>query len=135
MAPVSGEVKQRAGDRIARLAGHGLDLVSFWQASTEVLAGAVPHGGAPCWYTLDPASLLVTSHYQQGLPELPGEWFAHEYYQDDVNKLVDVARSQRGISTLHEATGGRPDRQPALALQHGPGRGPGADRRPAHPLR
>lgn len=96
MAPVSGEVKQRAGDRIARLAGHGLDLVSFWQASTEVLAGAVPHGGAPCWYTLDPASLLVTSHYQQGLPELPGEWFAHEYYQDDVNKLVDVARSQRG---------------------------------------
>ena len=105
MAPVSGEVKQRAGDRIARLAGHGLDLVSFWQASTEVLAGAVPHAGAPCWYTLDPASLLVTSHYQQDLPELPGAWFAHEYYQDDVNKLVDVARSQRGISTLHEATG------------------------------
>jgi DNA-binding CsgD family transcriptional regulator len=112
MAPVSGEVRQRTGDRIARLAGCGLDLVSFWQASTEVLAGAVPHGGAPCWYTLDPASLLVTSHYQQGLPELPGEWFAHEYYQDDVNKLVDVARSHRGISTLHEATGGDPTGSP-----------------------
>ena len=112
MAPVSGEVRQRAGDRITRLAGHGLDLVRFWQASTEVLAGAVPHGGAPCWYTLDPASLLVTSHYQQGLPELPSEWFAHEYYQDDVNKLVDVARSRRGISTLHEATGGDPTGSP-----------------------
>jgi hypothetical protein len=37
------DTKRRAGDKIARLAGGGLDLVSFWRASTEVLAGAVPH--------------------------------------------------------------------------------------------
>jgi hypothetical protein len=109
---VSGYVRQRASDRIARLAGRGLDLVSFWRASTEALASAVPHDFAPCWYTLDPASLLVTSHHQQGLPELPGEWFAHEYYQDDVNKLVDVVRSERGIQTLHEVTGGDPSSSP-----------------------
>jgi DNA-binding CsgD family transcriptional regulator len=112
MTRVSGYVRQRASDRIARLAGRGLDLVSFWRASTEALASAVPHDFAPCWYTLDPASLLVTSHHQQGLPELPGEWFAHEYYQDDVNKLVDVVRSERGIQTLHEVTGGDPSSSP-----------------------
>ena len=37
---------------------------------------------------------------------------AHEYYADDVHKLADVARSERGISTLHEATGGDPSRSP-----------------------
>jgi DNA-binding CsgD family transcriptional regulator len=109
---MSTDAKQRASDRITRLAGHGLDLVSFWRASTEVLASAVPHGWAPCWFTLDPASLLVTSHFDEGIPELPPQWLLHEYYQDDVNKLADVARSQRGISTLHEATGGDPTSSP-----------------------
>src|SRR5918995_3511932 len=112
MAPVSGEVRQRAGDRITRLAGHGLDLVRFWQASTEVLASAVPNDGAPCWFPLDPASLLVTSHFDEGVPKLPPQWALNEYYQDDVNKLADIARSQRGISTLHEATGGDPTSSP-----------------------
>jgi DNA-binding CsgD family transcriptional regulator len=109
---MSTDAKQRASDKIARLAGHGLDLVRFWRASTEVLARAVPHDFAPCWFTLDPASLLVTSHFDEGVPELPPQWLVHEYYQDDVNKLADVARSTRGISTLHEATGGDPTSSP-----------------------
>jgi hypothetical protein len=132
---MSADARQRAGDRIARLAGQGLDLVGFWRASTEALASAVPHYWAPCWFTLDPASLLVTSHFDEEIPELPPQWLVHEYYQDDVNKLADVARSKRGISTLHEATGRRPEQQPALARQHGPWWGPGADRRAAHPGR
>ena len=37
---------------------------------------------------------------------------AHEYFADDVHKLADVARSERGISTLHEVTGGDPSRSP-----------------------
>jgi DNA-binding CsgD family transcriptional regulator len=106
------DAKQRASDKLARLAGQGLDLVRFWRASSEVLASAVPHYGAPCWFTLDPASLLVTSHFDEGIPELPPQWLIHEYYQDDVNKLADVARSRRGISTLHEATGGDPTSSP-----------------------
>ena len=104
--------RQRASDRIARLAGQGLDLVSFWRASTEALAAAVPHYWAPCFYTLDPASLLVTSHFDEGIPELPPQWLIHEYYEDDVNKLADIARSERGIQTLHEATGGDPASSP-----------------------
>ena len=104
--------RDRACDRIAELAGGGHDLVTFWREATQVLVSAVPHYWTPCWYTLDPASLLVTSHFQEGLDELPAQWFANEYYADDVNKLADVARSQRGISTLYEATGGDPASSP-----------------------
>jgi DNA-binding CsgD family transcriptional regulator len=104
--------RQRAPDRIAELAARGLDLVTFWRDATEVLRCAVPFYETPCWYTLDPASLLVTSHFHEGLDELPPEWLAHEYYEDDVNKLADVARSPHGVSTLHEATGGDPASSP-----------------------
>jgi DNA-binding CsgD family transcriptional regulator len=109
---MSGYAMARAEERIARLAGQGLDLVAFWTAASEAVASAVPYYWAPCWYTLDPASLLVTSHFNAGMPEIPAEWLAQEYYQDDVNQLVDVARSGPGISTLHEATGGDPSSSP-----------------------
>lgn len=108
--------RRRAKERIARIAVEGLDLVTFWQESTEALTKTVPHYIAPCWYTVDPASLLVTSHYQSGLPELPSEWLAHEYFEDDYHKLADVARTERGISTLYEATGGDPTRSASWGL-------------------
>jgi hypothetical protein len=103
---MSGYAKQRARDRIAQLAGQGLDLVAFWRAATEALARAVPFYLTPCFYTMDPASLLITSHYHDGLPVIPPEWLALEYYREDFNKLADIARSPRGVGTLHEATGG-----------------------------
>jgi hypothetical protein len=109
---MSTDSRQLASDKLARLAGSGLDLVSFWREATEVLTRAVPHYWAPCWFTLDPASLLVTSHFDEGIPELPPEWLIHEYYEDDVNKLADIAHSARGLSTLHEATGGDPSGSP-----------------------
>lgn len=106
------DVRQRAHDRIARVAGQGLDLVSFWRACTPPLAEAVPHYHAPCWHTLDPASLLITSHFDEGIPQVPAEWLVAEYLEEDVNKLADVARSQRGVQTLHEVTGGDPSSTP-----------------------
>lgn len=105
---VRADLRQRAHDRIARAAGQGLDLVGFWRACTPVLAEAVPHYHAPCWHTLDPASLLITSHFDEGIPEVPAEWLAAEYLEDDINQLADVARSERGLQTLHEVTGGDP---------------------------
>jgi DNA-binding CsgD family transcriptional regulator len=106
--------KERASERIARAAREGLDLVGFWDEAREAVTSAVSHYMAPCWFTLDPASLLVTSHYDHDeIPELPPEWLAHEYYGDDFHKLADVARSERGASMLHEATGGDPSRSHA----------------------
>jgi DNA-binding CsgD family transcriptional regulator len=104
--------RERAHDRIVALAGQGLDLVSFWRDATEVIEPVVPHYMGPCWYTLDPASLLITSHFNDQMPELPPDSLALEYYGDDVNKLSDVARSPGGLSTLHEATGGDPSSSP-----------------------
>ena len=104
--------RKRAIDRITSLAGRGLDLVSFWREASEAIASAVPYYWAPCWYTVDPASLLVTSHFNEYIAEIPAEWLAYEYYEDDVNNLTDVARSVHGISTLHDATGGDPAKSP-----------------------
>jgi DNA-binding CsgD family transcriptional regulator len=109
-----GEIgKELAGDRIAELARRGHDLLTFWQECTEVLVRIVPHVDKPCWYTLDPASHLITSHYHDGLPEFPVKMLRHEYYGDDVNQIADVVRSESGISTLHEATGGDPSSSPS----------------------
>ena len=40
------------------------------------------------------------------------EWLTAEYYEDDVNQIVEVVRSERGLSTLHELTGGDPTGTP-----------------------
>jgi DNA-binding CsgD family transcriptional regulator len=106
----------RAAERIAELRGRGLDLVTFWCEARDAIASAVPYYMTPCWFTLDPTSLLVTSHHDHGhLGELPAEWLAQEYYEEDfdLHSLADVARSNAGISTLHEVTGGDPSRSRA----------------------
>jgi hypothetical protein len=109
---MSAYAKERARERIVELSGRGLDLVTFWHETSEALARAVPHYRTPCFFTLDPASLLATSHYEEGMPEIPADWLANEYYEDDFNKMADVARSARGVATLHEATGGDPSQSP-----------------------
>ena len=81
-----------AHDRIAALAGEGLDLPTFWRESADTLARVVPHYSSPCWYTFDPASLLVTSHFQAEIEAIPSEWRAAEYYEDDFHTMAGVAR-------------------------------------------
>ncbi len=109
---MSDSARERAAAKIARLASQPGDLVTFWRSCTEVIAGVVPYYWTPCWFTLDPASLLITSHFHEGMPRIPAEWLAEEYYGDDVNKLADVVRSDTGLCTLHEATGGDPSGSP-----------------------
>jgi DNA-binding CsgD family transcriptional regulator len=104
--------RQRTLDRLAGLAREPQSLVGFWDQASELLAAAVPHYTFPCWYTLDPASRLITSHYNPFLPELPPESLAMEYYADDANAITDVASSPSGVSTLHDATGGDPSGSP-----------------------
>jgi DNA-binding CsgD family transcriptional regulator len=114
--PMNEQHRRRATERIGHLSSQGHDLVTFWREVSGVIAGVVPHYMSPCWFTLDPASLLVTSHYQPEVPELPGEWLAHEYFEDDAHKITGVARSSTGISTIHEATGGNPGLSPGWKL-------------------
>jgi DNA-binding CsgD family transcriptional regulator len=103
---------ERAADRIAELCDRPTDLVTLWRSTSEVLAGAVPHGWSPCCFTLDPASLLITSHFQPGMDVYPAEWLEAEYFADDVMQLAAVSRSDAGMSTLHDAMGGDPSRSP-----------------------
>ena len=109
---VSRSAAEKAVDTIAEIAAAPTDLASFWRSCTDVIAPVVPHYWTPCYFTLDPASLLVTSHFHEGLAEFPPEALAAEYYGDDVHKLVDIVRSPTGVSTLHEATGGDPRSSP-----------------------
>jgi DNA-binding CsgD family transcriptional regulator len=105
---MSGYAKERALDRIVRLARRHQDLATFWRESSAVINSTIPNYQGPCWFTMDPASLLVTSHFNDYMPQLPADWEALEYYEDDVLKLAEVARSRSGISTLHEATNSDP---------------------------
>ena len=103
---------ERSLNKIERLSTGPRSLITFWDEAADVLRTAVPHFTFPCWYTIDPASLLITSHYNPLMPELPRESLADEYYSDDVNQIADVARSASGVSTLHEATAGDPTNSP-----------------------
>jgi len=102
--------RHRVADHLAGLVEEGRDLVPFWEGAQEVIAPHLPHYMGLCWYTLDPASLLITSHWNAAMPELPPEMLAMEYAEDDVHDIAGVARSADGVSTLHDAAGGDPAR-------------------------
>ena len=125
--------REHARDRVTALAGRGQDLVSFWREVNEVVAPLVPSYMGPCWYTLDPALAAHHEPLQRAhAGPAAGVRSRIEYYDDDVNRLVDVARSPTGTSTLHEATGGDPSSSPRWQANIETRRRPGADRRPAH---
>jgi DNA-binding CsgD family transcriptional regulator len=103
---------QRAADKIGQVARRPTDLVTLWSEASAVIGSIVPYYWTPCYYTLDPASLLVTSHFHDGMPTFPPQWLVNEYYGNDVNQLMTVARSPSGLSTLFDATGGNPQVSP-----------------------
>jgi hypothetical protein len=61
--------RERALERMADVAGKGHDLVTLWDEVSDVLNPALPNFQGPCWFTLDPASLLITSHFNPVLRE------------------------------------------------------------------
>ena len=70
MSDMTADARQRAAAQVRQLARRGLDVPTFWRECNQVLATAVPHYLAPCWFTFDPASLLITSHYDPVIPEI-----------------------------------------------------------------
>ena len=103
----------RGVERIEDVSGRGSDLVTMWRDVADIIAPLVPNCMGPCCFTLDPASLLMTSHFNPAMYyELPEEMLRDEYLLEDVHDMASVARSPSGISTLHDAAGGDPSRSP-----------------------
>jgi len=65
---------------------------------------------AGAWLTMDPATLLQTGAFIQGLGDSPGDvhlrYADNEHLAPDFTKLTDVARLPRPVITLGDATDG-----------------------------
>jgi DNA-binding CsgD family transcriptional regulator len=113
---ISSYAKQRSLERIKNLARQGLDVAGFLDEAGRALATAVPVDAdtlpTPYWYTLDPASQLITSVIGPHCELNADDVMRFEYLDDDFNKAADVMRHPRGVQTLYEATGGDPSRSP-----------------------
>lgn len=103
----------RGLERIGDVAGRGSDLTSLWHDVNEIVAALIPLRIGLCCYSLDPASLLMTSHVNPGMRyPLPDESLRIEYATDDVHDMATVARSPSGMSTIHDAAAGDPSASP-----------------------
>jgi DNA-binding CsgD family transcriptional regulator len=94
---------------LARLALRAPSRAVFFDEAAARLQRVLPHDGA-CWHTLDPGSNLVTDHRLQNIPDRFPVIAHNEYEVDDVNKFVELAHAPCKAASMHEATGGRPER-------------------------
>jgi DNA-binding CsgD family transcriptional regulator len=59
------------------------------------------------WATCDPATLLFTQAYREGIPERTTPYFiGNEFLAADVNKWAELACDPGGVRSLAQATGG-----------------------------
>jgi DNA-binding CsgD family transcriptional regulator len=62
------------------------------------------------WATSDPATLLFTQAFREGIPDRMIPYFVeNEFLGHDVNQWTDLAQDPAGIRTLTSATGGDPE--------------------------
>jgi DNA-binding CsgD family transcriptional regulator len=101
--------------RFVRLLHRGLGLDAFFDAADRALGGLLRFDSA-CWLSLDPATLLPTSHFTRefGFEHLLA-LTANEFLDEDVNKFADLARAGRPVGILSQATGGDPWQSPRHA--------------------
>ncbi len=87
---------------------HGLEIDAFFDAVDSALAAVVPFD-ASCWLGLDPSTLLPTSHFtREATFDHPMSVAANEFLDEDVNKFADLARAERPVALMSEATAGAP---------------------------
>lgn len=99
------EPVRRARQEIIRLAGRGLDWVSFSTAASAVIERVVAFDRS-CWHTVDPGTVLFTGSLNRNIV-CSGSWLAeHEYVVEDVNKWWFLARSGRLAGATSLATHG-----------------------------
>jgi DNA-binding CsgD family transcriptional regulator len=98
-----------AHEAIHRLSVSGLAPLDFLQEVAARVGSAVRYD-AGAWLILDPATLLQTAAFIQGLGDSSGDvhlrYVDNELLTPDFTKLTDVARRSHPVITLGEATGG-----------------------------
>jgi DNA-binding CsgD family transcriptional regulator len=101
---------ERTRQRLVQLCHRCLDLAAYRRAAADMLRGLVDFDGC-CWLTLDPATLLPTSHIALNSmkPEDVPRLAHNEYVEDDVNKFAELTHMHPPVGILKQATGGRPD--------------------------
>ncbi len=98
--------RELAEHKLQRLARDSSDTVSFWRQATDVLRDVIPFDFHPCWFTVDPSTLLVTAHMNEGLDHTPPEIAQAWYAEGDVNSPAQLATVPGGVTTVTRATGG-----------------------------
>ena len=106
---------ERGHERFVGLLHRGLELSAFFDAADRTLLRVLPFDSS-CWLTLDPATLLPTSHFtrQIGSDHLMA-LAANEFLEEDVNKFAVLARSSPPVGILSKATHGDLRRSPRFA--------------------
>jgi hypothetical protein len=99
----------RVERELVRLGEHGLDTQTWCRAADGVLDRVVGFDGS-CWHTIDPATVLITSHLTLNLPSRFPLLAANEYLAEDVNKFADLAAAPHPVGVLSQATDGQPQR-------------------------
>lgn len=103
---------ERSRQGIIRLCHAGLDSRALRREVLRRLDRVMPIDAA-FFATADPATLLFTSAVtDELLRQAAPRFLANEFFQDDVNKFVSLARSPRPVGDLDEMTAGQWERSP-----------------------
>jgi DNA-binding CsgD family transcriptional regulator len=98
-----------AHEAIQRLSVSGLAPLDFLK-EVAMRVGSVMRYDAGAWLTLDPATLIQTRAFIQGLGHDSGDvhlrYIDNELSTPDFTKMTDVARLSRPVITLSDATDG-----------------------------
>jgi len=104
-----GQAWDDLGTAISHVCRAGLDLDGLREAVLPRLRRAVPFDAV--WgAAVDPATVLFTRTFGEGLPENSGPYFVeNEYLSQDVNKWTELAQTPARVDTLMHATTSNPN--------------------------
>lgn len=95
-----------AASQFVRLLHRELDLESFFDQVDRAVRDLIGFDSS-CWLSLDPSTLLPTSHFTRHLEsDHLIEIAENEFLQEDFNKFADLARALPPVGTLSHATQG-----------------------------
>jgi DNA-binding CsgD family transcriptional regulator len=102
----------RTRAQLARLAKTATSPGEFWPEADRLVKREMPFGTS-CWHTADPATSLLTSHYNPYGEHLPPMWSRYEYGDEvgppDTFTFALLARASRPAESLDAYTHGHPE--------------------------